>query len=629
MAKNKLKKSLGLYDVIATSTGAMFSSGFFLLPGIAAFSTGPSVFLAYLCASFLIVPAMLSKAELSTAMPKAGGTYFFIARSMGAAMGTIGGLGTYLALVLKTAFALIGIGAYLSLFADVDIKLIAIILSVVFAILNIFGAKETALLQRLLVGALLIILSLLIADALRLLVTERGLGYFQDQPLFTNGIGGFLSTIGLVFVSYAGLTKVSSIAEEIENPEVNIPRGMIISLVITGITYVLGVFVLVALIPAPGLYTDYTPVATVAKDVFTFLPGNLSLLLVVIAAVAAFASTGNAGILSASRYPFAMARDKLVPSFFAKLSKSKTPVISILVTVGLIIVLIAGFEIESIVKLASSFQLFIFGLVCLCVIVMRESRIDSYDPGFKSPLYPWLQIFGIIISVALIVYLGMAAILFTVGMIGLCVLWFLFYAKGKVTMDHAFLSLMERFGSGRGDRVGKRTERELRENMRAMDATQSSAVNDSIRQSAVVDLKDDESSFHIAMTKASEELKQTTGIPVSELVDGFEKSRAIGAIPVWHQVAIPHISLYAVEKSHIVLVRSKSGVEVDNIDVHGDSLDNNLVHAFVFVVSPENDPKTHLRALARIAEQVDQPNFIDKWLTAESVGDLRELVSLT
>ncbi len=116
----KLKKELGLFDVFAISTGAMFSSGFFLLPGLAASHTGASVILAYLLAGILIMPAMFSIAEISTALPRSGGAYFFLDRSLGPMMGTVGGIGTYVALILKTAFALVGIGAYATLFFDIQ-----------------------------------------------------------------------------------------------------------------------------------------------------------------------------------------------------------------------------------------------------------------------------------------------------------------------------------------------------------------------------------------------------------------------------------------------------------------------------------------------------------------------------
>lgn len=112
----KLRKELGLFDGIAISTGAMFSSGFFLLPGLAAAQTGPSVPLAYLVAGLFILPAMIAVAELATAMPRAGGAYYFLDRALGPLVGTVGGLGTWLALVLKSSFALVGMGAYLAIY---------------------------------------------------------------------------------------------------------------------------------------------------------------------------------------------------------------------------------------------------------------------------------------------------------------------------------------------------------------------------------------------------------------------------------------------------------------------------------------------------------------------------------
>ena len=118
---SKLSKSIGLFDVYAIATGAMFSSGLFLLPGLAAAQTGSSVFLAYMVAGLLILPAMYCMAELSTAMPRSGGTYFFLDRSMGPLMGTVGGLGSWVAVVFKSAFALVGMGAYLALYIDLPI----------------------------------------------------------------------------------------------------------------------------------------------------------------------------------------------------------------------------------------------------------------------------------------------------------------------------------------------------------------------------------------------------------------------------------------------------------------------------------------------------------------------------
>ena len=203
--KQKLNKELGLLDIFAISTGAMFSSGFFLLPGIASQHTGPSVILAYLVAGFLIMPAMFSMAEISTAIPRSGGAYFFLDRSLGPLMGTIGGLGTYFALLFKTAFAIIGIGAYAAIFWDIPIKTVAVSATMVFMFFNLTGAKSTSRLQNFLVLFLLIILGLFIFNGIYKIFFTDGLYSPKNNtnftPFFTNGFEGVITTAGFVFVS--------------------------------------------------------------------------------------------------------------------------------------------------------------------------------------------------------------------------------------------------------------------------------------------------------------------------------------------------------------------------------------------------------------------------------------------
>jgi amino acid transporter len=414
--KYSLKKELGLKDVFAISTGAMFSSGFFLLPGIASQNTGPSVFLAYLLAGLLIMPAMFSIAEISTALPRAGGAYFFIDRSLGPLMGTIGGLGTYFALMFKTSFAIIGIGAYAAIFWNVPVKSVAIFGALFFMALNLVSTKKTSNLQNILVVILIAILGAFIFNGLYNIIFANNNEIItikkQFSPFLTNGMEGLVYTTGFVFVSYLGLTQITSVAEEIKNPERNIPLGMLLSLIVTGLIYVLGVFIMVALLNPDQFATDFAPVATTARKLFTWLPGDWGAYLISAAAMAAFASTGNAGLLATSRYPFAMGRDKLLPSIFSKVGRKGTPTFAILLTTGFIIFFILILSEEGIVKLASTFQLIVFALINFSVIVFRNSAIDAYDPGYRSPFYPYMQIIGIIFSIVLIIYMGWMPILF-------------------------------------------------------------------------------------------------------------------------------------------------------------------------------------------------------------------------
>ena len=159
---NQLKKEIGLLGIFAIASGAMISSGLFVLPGIAFAKSGPAVILSYMIASVLILPALLSKAELSTAMPKAGGTYFFIDRSMGPMMGTIGGFAACFSLAFKSAFAVVGIGVLATLlspgFSEIQTKLVAVFFCIVFVIINIRGVKHTGKTQIALVIGLISLL---------------------------------------------------------------------------------------------------------------------------------------------------------------------------------------------------------------------------------------------------------------------------------------------------------------------------------------------------------------------------------------------------------------------------------------------------------------------------------------
>ena len=97
----ELKKQLGALDVFSVASGAMISSGLFVLPAIAFMKAGPAMILSYFLASLLIIPSVLSQAELATAMPRAGGTYFYVERSLGTIWGLFGGVANWFSLALK------------------------------------------------------------------------------------------------------------------------------------------------------------------------------------------------------------------------------------------------------------------------------------------------------------------------------------------------------------------------------------------------------------------------------------------------------------------------------------------------------------------------------------------------
>ncbi len=609
--KQKFKKDLNLLDVYVIATGSTISGGFFLIPGLAAAEIGSTFILAYLLSAFLLIPSVMSKIELATAMPRAGGVYYFLDRSLGPGIGTIGGIGVWLVLILKVSFALVGIGAYLSLFiTNYNITVLALIIAIILGIINFFGAKKSSGLQVVLVSILLVIIMGFIISSATFINTEN----YRD--IFDFEFVELMSTTGLVFISYVGVTKVASISEEIKNPERNIPLGIFLSLGTAFLIYILGTMIIVGVVPMDVLSGNLTAVATVEELTY----GTIGVIIISIAAITAFISVANAGIMSASRYPLAMSRDHIIPSSFRKLNKSNTPTKSLLFTVIIILIVLLVFDPTKIAKLASTFQLLVFAFMSLSVIVMRESKIDSYDPGYKSPLYPWMQIFGIITSIYLIFQMGVLSILFTIGLIFLGGAWYYFYARNRVNRNGAIYHVFERWGKSRHAGL----DAELRGILKEKGLRKGDPFDEIVSKSKVFDLTQ-KVTFSEAVNLTANLL--STEIPLSsgEIIKRIMEGTRVGATPVMHGVALPHFRCNGIEHSMLVLIRSKSGIEIPifNPLTHQEE-DVEKVTAIFFLISPEKDPTQHLRILAQIAGRVDDESFMKEWLEAKDEQELKE-----
>ena len=602
----------------------MFSSGFFLLPGLAAAQTGPSVILAYFVAGILILPAMFSVAELSTAMPRAGGAYYFIDRSLGPLFGTVGGIGSWLALIFKSAFALIGMGAYIAIFIDLPITPVAITLTILFGILNVVGAKESSWLQNLMVATLVSILFFYVFQGAFAVFNVDFFEVVREEfsPFFQFGPQGFFATIGFVFVSYAGLTKVASVSEEVQNPDRNIPLGMILSLATATFIYVVGVFIMVMLLEPEALHSDLTPVATAGDQFLTWLPGNTGLILVVIAAIAAFASTANAGIMSAARYPLAMARDELIPTYFSKLGRFGTPTIATVATTVIMIFLLVAFNVESVAKLASAFQLLLFGILNISVIVMRESKIEGYDPGFKSPWYPWMQVAGFFISMFLIAEMGLLSIIFTIAIAAVSIVWYFNYSKDKVEREGAIYHVHARLGKYQHEGL----EREMRGIMREKGLRKEDPYEKAIGHALVLNFSND---LHIdeITKKVSEKLAERVDITAEKIYSLFLEDYREGIIPVGNACAIKHVRVEDDIDTEVALIRIKYGLPFDRVNLESNQKDlDEKLHSLIYLMSSAQRSGQHLRILAHLAEMIDVIDFKERWLKAKDEAELREIL---
>ncbi len=404
----KLERKLGLAGVTAIGLGAMLGSGIFILPGLAAAKTGSGLWLAYLMAALCALPAALSTAEIATAIPATGGKYIFLDRTFGPFWGTISGLGLWLSLLFKTAFALAGTGVYLEIFfPQLPPKWVALTILVAITALNIVGIKKVGAFQ-------IAIVSLSIASLLGLALwsfPHVEPANFKDP--FPNGSWGFITAVSLVFVSYYGVTKAAAVAGEVSDPDRNLPWGILLSLALAASLYTAVSYALIGTQPLEKLRGDVHPIYSLAQ----FLGGQPLGIAAVALAVLMMTSMANTGLLASSRFPFAMSRDNLLPEFLKKVHrKFLTPIYAIVLTSGTIAFSILFLQIEQLAKFASSFLIVIFMAVNVSLLILRFSKPPWYKPSFRSPLFPAIQFLGIALSVLLLYSMGWIGLVSLLGM---------------------------------------------------------------------------------------------------------------------------------------------------------------------------------------------------------------------
>jgi APA family basic amino acid/polyamine antiporter len=608
-----LKRQLGALNVFCICAGSMISSGLFVLPGLAFALAGPAAIVSYALGGLLVIPAMLSKAELSTAMPKAGGTYYYIERSLGGALGTFGGMASWFSLALKSAFALVGMGAFAVLInpslTPLQMKLIAVGLCGVFTAINIISVKGTGRLQTVLVFGLLAALILYVSAGLGSIKVNR------YDPFLPHGFRSMLATAGLVFVSFGGLTKIASIAEEVKDPGRNIPLGMFAAFFMVTAIYVAVVFVTVGVLDGSELANSLTPISLGGRVSM----GTFGVLVMAGAALLAFITTANAGILSASRSPMAMSRDQLLPPSFQKIhSRFHTPHVSILFTGAFMVCMILFLSLKDLVKTASTLMLLLFAFSNIAVVIMRQSKMPGYRPMFRCPLYPWLQMAGVVAYIFLIIEMGTVPLvitgLFSVG----AVAWYAVYARPKVTRQSALVGLVRRVTAK--ELADQSLETELKNILVERDNIVEDRFDRLIEECCILDLQESQSAEEM-FRKVSSELVPRLGIDEDVLFERFMEREKESQTVVRPGIAIPHIMVEGERKFDILLVRCKAGITFSGVP--------NPVHTAFILVGSRDERNFHLRALMAVAQVSHGSDFDKHWLRARNMTELRHVVLLS
>jgi len=604
------RKSLGLLEVFAIASGAMISSGIFVLPSVVFSIAGPGIILSYFLAGLMVIPGLLSKAELATAMPKSGGTYFFAERSLGPAVGTFVGLANWFSISLKSAFALIGIGVFLKLIypaADpVLIKITGVFFTLFFLGINLLGVKESGRLQVILVMFLILIILFYIVSGIDKVQINN---YTPFKPY---GWRSIFTAAGTVFISFGGLTKVASVAEEVKNPGKTIPGGMLLAFFTVMSLYLASVFVTVGLLRANEMNATLTPLSSGAFIV----TGNIGLIILSIGAILSFVTTANAGLMSASRVPLAMAKDDLLPPIFKGFSKkTHVPFVSLIATSAFMITVIVLLDIKNLVKVASTMMLILFLFTNISVVIMRLSRIVTYKPQFSSPGYPWLQIAGSIVYAVMIIEMGKVPLLITAGFILISLIWYLLYSKKRYKRDSAIIRVVERVTSK--ELKSEYLSEELQGILFERDNIVTDRFDALIQNAEIIDL-DEAVTRDGLFTILSEKFAERLGMDSKNVLALLKEREEESTTAIYPFLAIPHIVTNGKEQFETVLIRAKNGIYFS---------ESNPKITMVFALAGSKDERDfHLQALMAIAQIVQNPEFEKKWKNARNIEDIKNLI---
>lgn len=438
-----LKRTLSTSGLVALGVGAIIGAGLFSLTGIAAAeNAGPAVMLSFIIAAVGCAFAGLCYAEFASMIPVAGSAYTYSYATMGEFMAWIIGWDLVLEYALAGATVAASWSQYFNellkifgmalpnellyspwvehhladgtVFSGGIVNLPAIIIVCLLSLLLIRGTQESSFVNNILVVLKVAVVLLFIALGWQFidpanhnpfipvnegeeLLKNGQIGFFDffKEGYFGHfGISGVLRAAGVLFFAFVGFDAVSTAAQEAINPKKGMPIGIIGSLLVCTLLYVLFSYVMTGLAHYSDFKGDAKPVATAfAKTGYTFL--NTAMIVTIIAG---YTSVILVMLLGQSRVFYSMSKDGLLPKVFSDLSKRQTPWKTNLIFM-VFVSLFAGFvPVAELGHMVSIGTLFAFTLVCIGVIVMRKRSPDIERP-FKTPLVPLIPILGIIVCV--------------------------------------------------------------------------------------------------------------------------------------------------------------------------------------------------------------------------------------
>lgn len=466
---NGLKRTLGRFNLIMLGIGGIIGAGIFVLTGQAAANyAGPGIVLSFTIAGFACAFAGLCYAEFASMIPVAGSAYTYAYATLGEFIAWIIGWDLILEYLFGGATVSVGWSGYVvSFLKDYGIHIPPSLSSAPFAFdtathewlltgsfvnfpamfivglittLLVVGIRESANVNNVIVVVKITVILLFIGFGLFYIVPENLEPFIPENTGTFGQFGwsGIFRASGIVFYAYLGFDAISTVAQEVKNPQRDMPWGILGSLVICTVIYILVGFVMTGMVSYTALNTA-APIAVAvdsAGDSLIWLRTPIK-----IGAIAGLSSVILVQLLGQTRIFYSMSNDGLLPASFGKVhSKFKTPYITTIVT-GFFAMMVAGlFPINLLGELVSIGTLLAFVLVCTGVLVLRYKNPELNRP-FKTPLFPFVPIMGILTSLGVMLTLPGDTWIRLIVWMGIGILIYFLYSVRKSKLNPANKSL--------------------------------------------------------------------------------------------------------------------------------------------------------------------------------------------
>lgn len=407
-----LRRALTTADLIFMGIGIIIGAGVFVLTGIAAATkAGPAVVISYFISGIVAMFAALSYAELAASIGGSGSAYSYAYAGLGELIAWIIGWNLLLEYGMAVSAVAIGWAAYVqNLFQSIGItlphsflsnpfeggivNLFAVLIIVLITLLSCLGVKQSARMN----GVIVVIKLIVIAVFIIVSISDVDFKYWHNFVPF--GWHGIMEGAALVFFAYIGFDALSTAVEEAIDPQRSIPIAITVSLIVCTLIYIL----VSALLTTITSYTTLNVASPVAQTMLN-LGHHLAAGVIAAGAIAGLTTVILVSFYALSRIILAMARDGLLPLSIAKINDQTHSPIRIIVLIGLITSVIAGFSpIDRAAELVNIGTLAAFTFVCIGVILFRYSHPELKRP-FKLPFNPVIPLLGVISCLYLMIYL--------------------------------------------------------------------------------------------------------------------------------------------------------------------------------------------------------------------------------